>query len=185
MSVILWSVLAIGLAFIAVLVMSRATRHLAPPIELPPGESLPVTPVERLTRWSLALGLLSVAVMAAIVIVSGPTTFDEEVTSRLAVMGLFVASLLLLAAPFLVAGVWAARDERGLDERDRAVLTRAPASQAPAMIVLLVVWDIALQESFRGEPGIPVTLVGLLVWSCLLAALAAADVGILIGYRRP
>ena len=38
MPVILWTVLALGLAFIAVLIAARHTRTIVPPLDLPPGE---------------------------------------------------------------------------------------------------------------------------------------------------
>jgi hypothetical protein len=99
------------------------------------------------------------------------------------VTGLVVASVLALAAPTLLAGAWARRDDDRLDERDRAILARAPASQAAAMLVLLAIWMIALTDTFRGEPGIPAVFLNLAFWSCLLVGLVASNVGILLSYR--
>ena len=98
--------------------------------------------------------------------------------------GLLLASMVVLVAPTLLVGTWAGREDGRLDERDRAILARAPAGQAAAMLVVLAVWMIALTESFRGEPGIPGVFLNLIFWSCLLVSLLASNVGILIGYRR-
>lgn len=184
MSVILWGVLALGLAFIAVQVAARHSRSIAPPLVLPPGETLPTAPMQRLVRWSLLLGLPLVAAAGVVVAWFGPTVYDDDDAIRLLVTGLLLASLLVLAAPALLVGVWSSRDEGKLDERDRAILARAPAGQAAAMLVVLAVWVIALTESFRGEPGIPDVFLYLIFWSCLLVSLLASNVGILLGYRR-
>jgi ABC-type uncharacterized transport system permease subunit len=183
MSVILWGVLALGLASIAVLVAARHSRSIAPPLVLPPGETLPTAPMQRLVRWSLLLGLPLAAAAGVVVAWFGPIVYDDDAI-RLLVTGLLLASLVVLAAPTLLVGVWSSRGDEKLDERDRAILARAPAGQAAAMLVVLAVWVIALTESFRGEPGIPDVFLNLIFWSCLLVSQLASNVGILIGYRR-
>ena len=184
MSVILWSVLAIGLTFVAVLVAAHHARSIAPPLEMPLGETLPTAPLQRLVRWSLVLGLLPLATAAAVVTWFGPTVFDVDVTVRLSVTGLLLATLFVLVVPHLFAGIWCSSGSGKMDERDRAILSRAPAGQAAAMMVLLAVWMVALQEGFRGEPGIPTVFLHLMFWSCLLVGLMGSHIGILIGYRR-
>jgi len=184
MSVILWSVLALGLVFVAVVAAAYLGRSVAPPLVMPAGETLPTSPFQRLVRWSLALGLLPMAAAVGLVAWFGPIDYSEDDAVRLAVTLLLLGSLVVLAAPTLLAGVWATRDEGKLDERDRAILARAPAGQAAAMLVVLAVWVIALQESYRGGPGIPTVFLNLIFWSCLLVSLLASNAGILIGYRR-
>jgi hypothetical protein len=184
MSVILWTVLALGLAFVAVLLAARHSRSIVPPLVMPPGETLPTAPLQRLMRWSLVLGLPPMVAAGVVVAWFGPTVYDDDDAVRLAVTGLLLASLLVLAAPTLLVGVWSSRGDERLDERDRAILARGPAGQAGAILIVLAVWMIALQESYRGEPGIPGVFLNLIFWSCLLVSLLASNVGILIGYRR-
>jgi hypothetical protein len=184
MSVIFWSILALALVPVAVAVATFHSRRIAPPLVMPPGETFPTTPLQRLVRQSLALGLISLAVAGALVVSFGPTAYSDDVPVRLSVTGLLLASVLALAAPTLLAGMWARRDDDKLDERDRAILARAPAGQAAAMLVLLAIWMIALTETFSGEPGIPAVFVNLIFWSCLLVGLLGSSVGILLGYRR-
>ena len=184
MSLILWTVLALGLVFVVVLVAARHSRSLVPPLVLPPGETLPTAPMQRLVRWSLVLALPPMVAAGAVIAWFGPAVFSDDDAVRLSVTGLLLVSLLVLAAPSMLASVWSSRGDEKLDERDRAILARAPAGQAAAMLVVLVVWVIALQESFRGEPGIPGVFLNLIFWSCLLVSLVAANAGILIGYRR-
>ncbi len=184
MHVILWTVFALGLVFIAVLAAARYSRTIAPPLVMPPGESFPTTPMQRRVQWALVLGLPPMLAAGALVVWIGPTVYDADDAVRLLVTGLMVASLLVLAAPGLLVGVWSSRAGERLDERDRAILARAPAGQAAAIVVLLAVWTIALTESFRGEPGIPGVYLNLIFWSCLLVGQLASCVSILIGYRR-
>lgn len=185
MVVIVWSVLALVLVLGTAVAASLLGRRIAPPPSVPPGERAPVSSLERLVRWCLAFGLPLMAAIVVVVAWSGPTTYDDEVLVRLTVTALYLAGMIVLAAPTLIAGIWMARDDGRLDERDRAILGRAPAGQAAAMLVVLVVWNIALHESFRGQAGVPAVFLDLIFWSCLLVSLLASNVGILIGYRRP
>ncbi len=184
MSVIFWSILALALVPAAAAVATLHSRSIAPPLVMPPGETFPTTSLQRLARWSLALGLVPMAVAGALVASFGPTAYSDDDVVRLAVTGLVLASVLALAAPTLLGGVWARRDDDTLDERDRAILARAPAGQAAAVLVLLAIWMIALTETFRGEPGIPPAFLSLVFWSCLLVGLLASNVSILLSYRR-
>jgi hypothetical protein len=184
MSVMFWSILALALVPAAAAVATFRSRNIAPPLVMPPGETFPTTSLQRLARWSLALGLVPMAVAVALVASLGPTAYTDDDAVRLSVMGLLLASVLAFAAPTLLAGVWARRDDDKLDERDRAILARAPAGQAAAMLVLLAIWMIVLTETFRGQPGIPAVFMNLIFWSCLLVGLLASNVGILLGYRR-
>ncbi|MHC5210920.1 MAG: hypothetical protein ACYTG2_09405 [Planctomycetota bacterium] len=184
MSVILWSALAIGLTFVAVLVAAYHARSIAPPLEMPLGETMPTAPLQRLVRWSLVLGPLPLLAAAGVVWWFGPAAYDQDVTARLSVTGLLLLSMCTLVTPHLFAGIWCTRDSGKMDERDRSILSRAPAGQAAAMMVLLAVWMVALQESFRGEPGIPGVFLHLMFWSCLLVGLMGSHVGMLIAYRR-
>jgi drug/metabolite transporter (DMT)-like permease len=184
MSVIIWFIVALGLVALAIVAAALQTRRLAPPIELPPGESMPTRPLQRLVRWSLALGALLLVIGIVILVRAGPIEAFDDDTTRLALELLFVAALAILAIPTLVAGGWATRDDGRLDERERIIVARAPAGQAAAMLVVLAAWWIGLTETYRDAPGIPPESLTLMVWSCLLVSLVASNAGILLGYRR-
>jgi hypothetical protein len=184
MGAILWIVVALGLVALVVVAAGYRTRSVLPPLVLPEGERLQATSLQRLARWSLALSLVPLILAAGMVAAAGPADYADDDTTRLVVTGLLLAAMVVLAAPTMLAGTWAAGDDRRLDERDRAILARAPAGQAAAMLAVLAVWVIALQETYRGAPGIPVTCLYLMFWSCLLVSLVASNAGILLGYRR-
>ena len=183
MSVIFWSILALALVPAAAALATIHSRSIAPPLVMPPGETFPTTSLQRLVRRSLALGLVPLVVAGALVAWFGPTAYSNDDAVRLWATGLLLASVLALAAPTVLAGVWARRDDDRLDERDRAILARAPAGQAAAMLVLLAIWTIALTETFPGEAGVPAVFVNLIFWSCLLVGLLASSVGMLLSYR--
>jgi hypothetical protein len=184
MSVVFWGVIAFGLVFAAITIAAHHARGIAPPRMVTLDGPLPATPMERVVGRSLMLGLVPLVIAAAIVIWVGPTEYVEQDAARLSVTALLIGGLVVLAVPTFLVSLWSARQDPRLDERDRAILTRAPTSQAPAIIVLLAVWMIALQEGFRGEPGIPGVLLNLMFWSIVLVAFVASHVATLIGYRR-
>lgn len=184
MIVILWSVLALGLLAVVVVVAGYRTRAALPPIELPPGESFPSTALQRLTRWALAIGMVPLVAAAAIIGSAGLVAWEDDDSTRLLVTMLLLAAMVILVVPTMVAGTWAARGDGRMDERDRAILSRAPAGQAAAILVVLAVWVIALQEGYRGTPGVPYTYLHLVFWSCLEVSVLASNIGILLGYRR-
>lgn len=185
MSVILWGILALGLLAIVIAVAGYRTRAATPPLELPPGELFPSTALQRMTRWSLGLGVVPLVAAAVIVGSVGTIAWEDDDATRLLVTVLLLAAMIILVIPTMVAGTWAARDDGRLDERDRTILARAPTGQAAAILVILAIWTIALQETYRGTPGIPHTYLHLIFWSCLEVSLLASNVGILLGYRRP
>jgi hypothetical protein len=135
---LLWLVIALGLSAAVVFFAAARTRRILPPVELPPGEKLPSTPLQRLTRWC-----------------------------------------------FVLVGVWAAQESGKLDERDRAILARAPAGVGGAMMVVMAVWMIALTEGFRPAGGqMPTYFLYLIFWSCVMVNAMAHIGGVLIAYRR-
>ncbi len=184
MAVIFWIVLALGLVAVVIGAAAYRTRAVLPPIELAPGEELPTTALQRLAGWALVLGVALTTTAAVIVVQAGPTTYADDDATRLAVTAFALGALVALVAPTMLAGMWAARGDRRVDERDRAILARAPAGQSAAILIVLAIWTIALQEGYRGAAGIPGEYLILIFWSCLLVSMVVSNAGILIGYRR-
>jgi hypothetical protein len=182
MPVVLWGILALaaGLATLAL-----ATRLAGPKTSpLPTDVTLSPTPLQRLSRAGLAAGALLAAGAAALLAAYGPERLYQEDGPRLA----FTLVLLAIAGVFLAVTVrlttWARRTDGAFDERDRAILERAPAYQARAMLVTLAVWMVALVERFHGAGAVPIFYLYLVFWSCWVVDLLALPVGVLAGYRR-
>ena len=184
MSVILWTVLALGAGAAAVAIGARRLLVRPPPLELPPGEELGPTVLERLARRSLALGLVLVVAAGGIVAWAGPAAFYEQDSVRIAVTLLLLAALLVLAGFAFRASAWTRRSDGPLDERDRAILDKAPSLEGGPMTVTLALWVVGLQQAFWGVGAVPVVYLYLIFWSMLIVKSLALPLGVLIGYRR-
>jgi len=146
-------------------------------------EPIPATALQRIAFWGLLAGLLIVAAAAWMVISIGAEVIYDNDALRLQFTGIVLGGLALFAALSAWIGI-TLRQRAKLDERDIAVLAQAPMVQGALMLLTLAAWEIGLQETFRGTPGIPVTYIHLMFWSCLAANMLALPIGILIGYRR-
>jgi hypothetical protein len=182
MSIVLWGVLALVGGFFVLWIVARRARPSGAP--LPPDTDFPATPLQRVSRWSLALGLLLALAAAALVVVSGAEATFESDALRLTFTTLLLGVLGILAA----ASIWlkgqVVRPDGALDERDKAILGRAPAMQAAAMMVTLAIWIIGLAEHFHDVGAVPVFYLYLVFWSCAVVNLLGLPVGVLVEYRR-
>lgn len=183
MAIVLWGILAILVGLVAIVVKARRAMPPQPP--LPPDVELPTTPLQRASRWSLGTGLVLAAFAVGVVAVHGPEGMMANDNARLLFTVLVIAVLVALSGP----GISAARlrtggGEGALDERDLAILDRAPAVQGLGAIVTLAVWTLGLMERFHETRAVPLDLVILLFWSCLVIYAMGLPVGILVGYRR-
>jgi hypothetical protein len=182
MNVLLWGILAllVGLAGIWV-----AARRVAPRREpLPPGVELPATPLQRVSAWSLGVGLVLTLGAATVLLAYGAeATYAQDALRT-------VFTLLVLAPVVLLGGVtiWlrrkAGRESTLLDERDRAILDRAPGIQGGAAILTLAVWTVGLVERFHEAGAVPLFYLFLVFWSCIVVYVLGLPLGILAGYRR-
>jgi hypothetical protein len=163
-----------GFIFVRTLLANRPPKGSDP---------VPATVLQRIAFWGLLAGVLIVAAAAWMLITIGPEVVYDDDTLRLRFTGIVLTGVALFAALSAWIGVTVTRRAK-LDERDLAVLARAPMVQGGLILVTLAAWEIGLQETFRGTPGIPMTYVHLIFWSCLAANMLALPIGILIGYRQ-
>jgi len=182
MSIVLWGILSLVGGFAALWIAARRAMPAGPP--LPAGTELPATPLQRVTRWTLALGGVLGAAAGTLVLLKG-------VEATFAADGLRITFTLLLLAVLAAVGVptlWirkeAAAPDGALDERDRAILGRAPAMQAVGMIVTLAIWTVGLSERFHDVGEVPIVYLYLVFWSCVVVDLLGLPVGVLAGYRE-
>jgi len=154
----------------------------APP--LPSDVDFPVTQLQKLAGWSLMVGLLLAISAGGIVARFGWVTVYESDSLRLTFTFLVLTTLVSLLGMMLRAKSWANRGDGTLDERDQAILDRAPVAQAPATLVTLAVWMVGLSESFRDPGAVPTSYLYLVFWTVMVIYALALPVGILLGYRR-
>lgn len=182
MPIVLIAVAAIVVAGVAVAMRIGMKRE--PPPPLPPGERLPFTALQRLAVWSIALGGAPAVAAGALLVHFGATRFYDDDAVRLPITALLVASVLAFGAVAARVYWLAFRDVGGVDERDRAILGRAPVAQSVAMLLTLAAWVTGLTVTYSTTHLVPTVHLFLLFWSCLIANTAALPVGILLGYRR-
>ncbi len=184
MALILWIIAAFVFAFGAFYFPVRWAQRRLPPIALPPGESMPVTALQRLAWRTLIAVLLLTLAAAAVVVYSGVEAWWEKDAVRLTATGLLIAALIVFALYMSRVWRWMARDGGALDERDRAILVAAPAGQGPAMLVTLAAWMIGLVETHQSTHMIHSAFLYLIFWSCVMVSVLAQLAGVLVGYRR-
>jgi hypothetical protein len=143
-----------------------------------------MAPLQKRALISLVLGLVWTVLLVVLFIARGGVeTFSSDATTRILLSALFVGMLLFTA--FL--GVpWKARSGRGVDvdERDIAILKRAPQVQLIAVMLTMAAWVIGLTEFYWEQGSMPITWPYLMMFSTLIASTLAQSLGVLIGYRR-
>ena len=184
MTTIPYAILAVVAAFALVYIAARRSRQLMPAMELPPGETIPPTPVQRLAYPTLLVGSVLTLTGFALVWYFGPLVFWDNDGIRVAITLVLVAVLAVFGQFAIRVSSWARRSDAKLDERDRSILATSSAGQAGAMLVTIVAWSILLEENYHEVGQIPSVFLYLIFWSCLLVSQIASVVGILVGYRR-
>lgn len=182
MTVVLWGILALLGGLAAIVVKSRLAMPPRPP--LPPGVELPDTPLQRTSRLSLGAGLVLAAMAGGLVAVHGPEATFSDDDVRILFTALLMGVLAVLGGASIRLKLQASRGGSALDERDQAILDRAPAVQGAGTIITLALWVVGLMERFHEAGAVPMAYVILLFWSCLVIHLLGLPVGILVGYRR-
>lgn len=164
-------------ALVALIRMLRAER---PPAG---AEPVPPTSLQRLALWGALAVVALVGAAAWLLVTHGPETVMDDDALRMQFTGIVLVGVALFG---VLAGFvpYTLMKRASLDERDLAVLARAPMFQGAMMLITVAIWTIGLQETFRGTAGVPVAYLHLLFWSCLAANMLAWPLGILAGYRR-
>ncbi|MCG6989259.1 MAG: hypothetical protein LJF06_13915 [Gemmatimonadetes bacterium] len=182
MTIVLWSVLALGGGLLALWLAGRRMKRQEPP--LPADIDLPVTPLQRISRWGIGVSAVLAAAAAALLLWNGAETTFASDPLRITFTLLLVGIVAVVGG----VGIWlraqVGRSDGVLDERDRAIVGRAPAAQAMAMLVTLAIWTIGLAEHFHDAGVVPVFYLYLVFWSVVVVDLVGLPVGILMGYRR-
>lgn len=184
MGFIAWTVLALLLASVLIYMASLHTRRLLPEIELPRGENIPKTPVQRFATWAMIAVSLLTALAATMVAYHGADVWWDNDHVRLTVTFVLLAAL----AAYLVfnLGIHALerRDDGSFDERDSVIVSRASAGVGGAMMTVMAAWMIALTEAYHATQLVPSYYLYLVFWSLVMTNVIASIAGILLAYRR-
>lgn len=182
--IILWIPATLLVAFAVLAFSLRASRRSLPALMLPAGETFPSTPVQRLAGRTLAgVSLFTVAAAAVVARHGLEVTWEQDVT-RWTVTGLLMAALAIFTMYTTRVSRWMIDDRGPCDERDRAIIATAGGGQAPAMLVTLAAWMIALIERYHVTHLVPSAALYAIFWSCIMVSIMALLAGVVIGYRR-
>ncbi len=173
----------VGIAIVAVIFVARAwpaTPDLTPE-EKAEAADAPMPPLQRRAWWGLAIGAGAFALAAYLLSTRGVMMYWEDDPFRLRVLGIFLVGLLGSVG---VTNLPLVRLEAlgRLDERDRAVLARAPTAQMALGLIGLAVWLVALGQKFHDAGAVPMPYLYVLFGSIILLIMIGQSVGIILGY---
>ena len=140
-----------------------------------------MAPLQKRALYGLVFGVIwAIAIIVVFILKGGVSAFNEDQGFRLIIDGLWIGGLIF----YLLLFETIVRKQNQVDERDRLIMNRAPRVQWLAVIFSLVIWMIALTESYWDQGQIPVIFLYLQFMSILIVSSVAQSAGILIGYRR-
>ncbi len=184
MDIIVWTVTALAIASILVYVLAVRSQRRQPKIELPDGEKMPRTPLQRYAGWTLLeVGFLT-ALAAGIVVVHGPEVWWEHDRVRLTVTLVLLAALAAYLVFYLGIRKLRSRGEALFDERDAVILNRSGAGAGGAMMTVMAAWMIGLVEAYNDTGLVPSYFLYLVFWSLVMTNVIASLADILLAYRR-
>ncbi len=175
-------IVVILLAVMAVVLLIRARPRRTPASAEARREmaSLPMPLLQKRALWSLLIGVATLGIIAAILSSTGTAAYWEDDDLRLLVVGIFLGGLAgHVVVLLLTVGVDRARR---LDERDRLILSHAPATQSAAVLIALAAWVVSLGETYHDQGAVPMVYLYLIFGSVVLVNLIGQSLGILLGY---
>lgn len=181
---LLWIIAALLLGGAIVFVSSLRTRRSLPAIELPDGETLPRTELQKRAGRALLAVMLLTAAAAALLVWFGPQTWWEVDAVRHGVTALLLCGLIVFLVFTLGVRQLETSGDGRLDERDIAIMGRSCAGVGGAMMVVIAAWMIGLVEAYVETRLIPSYFLHLIFWSLVMTNVIASLAGILFAYRR-
>ena len=141
----------------------------------------PMPSLQKRATWGFAIGVVAFAVISWLLTTRGAMEYWDNDSLRLTVLGIFMVGLLgcvgVTTLPLIQPEI-----RKRLDERDQAVLARAPRAQPVLMILGLAAWLIPLTQKFHDEGAVPVVYLYLIFGSMILLMVIGEALGILLGY---
>lgn len=184
MTPVLWIIIALLVAGAVVFAASLKTRRTLPKLELPEGDSMPRTPLQKKAARSLLAVIVLTAAAAACIVWFGPQAWWDNDAVRHPVTAFMLGGLLVFLFFTMEARALEAREDGSFDERDAAILNRSCAGVGGAMMVVIAAWMVGLIETHIETRLIPSYFLYLMFWSLVMTNVIASLAGILLAYRR-
>ncbi|MFC1866341.1 hypothetical protein ACFLYB_06485 [Chloroflexota bacterium] len=139
-----------------------------------------MAPLQKRALYSFLIGLVLAIALVVVFVSRDINTFDTDLGFRLIVYALWIGVPLV----YLIVVNLTLRKQGQIDERDKAIMERAPQIQFLAILFSLVAWVIALTEAYSNQGQVPIVFLTLIMISTLIISTLAQSLGILIGYWR-
>ena len=141
----------------------------------------PMPALKKRALLGLSIGALTAAIVTWMVATNGAAEYWDNDDLRLAVAVVFVAGLV---AHSLVPALFMLKDELAnrIDERDQAILARAPVVQSTAVLLALASWMVSLAQRFHEQGAVPMVYMYLIFGSIILVMMIAQSFGVLLLY---
>ncbi len=141
-----------------------------------------MAPLQKRALYSLIVCILwIIALTVTFISEGGIDTFVVDQGFEALMVGMLVVGFLAYGITLLVT-----RGKRGevtMDERDRAILAKARATQLWSTMLTLAVWMISLSRIYWDQGQVPVQYLYIIFMSTILVIIVTENAGILLGYR--
>jgi hypothetical protein len=142
-----------------------------------------MAPLQKRAFYGLIVCVLwAIALVVIFITIGGIDSLVADRGSEAWLVGTLIAGFLAYVITLVVT-----RGKRGevtMDERDRAILSKARATQLWSAMLTLAVWAVSLSRIYS-EPGLlPVQCLYLITMSTWIVVVVTENAAILIGYRR-
>ena len=142
-----------------------------------------MAPLQKRAFYGLIVCVLwAIALVVIFVAKGGIDSFVVDRGFEALMVGTLVAGFLAYIITLL-----ATRGRRGevtMDERDKAILAKARATQLWSTMLTLAVWMISLSRIYWGQGQVPVQYLYIIFMSTILVVIVTENTGILLGYWR-
>jgi Na+/melibiose symporter-like transporter len=142
-----------------------------------------MAPLQKRAFYGLIVCVLwAIALVVIFITIGGIDSLVADRGSEAWLVGTLIAGF--LAYVITLVATRGKRGEVTMDERDRAILAKARATQLWSAMLTLAVWAVSLSRIYS-EPGLlPVQCLYLITMSTWIVVVVTENAAILIGYRR-
>ena len=177
----LLSVVALGAIALYVAIRAWPAKPVLSAEEQADVADAPMAPLQKRAWLGLSIAVVTSAIVTSMVASNGAAEYWDNDDLRLRVVFVFIGGLIawaVIPALLLLKG----GPDTALDERDRAILSRAPTIQPAAILIALAAWMITLTERFHDQGAVPVVYLYLIFGSVMLVNMITQPLGVLLGY---
>ncbi len=139
---------------------------------------------QKRTLYGLLIFGTTVVLAAAVVAISGPTSYFVDEGARRTIFSLVVVATLAWSGMMILTRPRPGDVQVVRDERDRQVADRARRSASVATNLYLLVFCIVVVEAYRETGSAPVVLFFFMAVSTIAVSQLVQSIAMLIGYRR-